>query len=76
MIGIDMQMPDKCCQCPMSYWIQSGEHEGELMCNIVERQLVERQCPDLEQCIVDEWASVRPDNCPLIDLSLRLVKGE
>ena len=33
MVTIDMPMPERCADCPCSYWIQSGEYEGLMMCN-------------------------------------------
>lgn len=75
MIGIDMKMPNRCCECPMSYWIQMGEYEDQLMCEAIEKQLIEQQDPyDLETCLVNDPKSERPQKCPLIDLSLKLVK--
>ena len=36
MIVVDMPMPKNCEDCPMSYWIWSGEYEGLMMCNALE----------------------------------------
>ena len=36
MIVIDIPMPDKCFNCPLLYWIRSGEYEGRAMCNAIE----------------------------------------
>jgi len=75
MIGIDMKMPNRCCECPMSYWIRVGEYEDHLMCQAIEEQLIEQDLYDLETCLVDDLKSERPQKCPLIDLGLKLVKG-
>lgn len=75
MIGIQMKMPDSCVNCPMSYWIQSGKHEGLLMCNVIEKMLSENGETDLDKCLVDEWSQKRPNKCPLLELGLSIVKG-
>ena len=36
MILIDMPMPERCGDCPCSYYIQTGEYEGLMMCNAME----------------------------------------
>lgn len=36
MIVIDIPMPENCMDCPCSYYIQTGEYEGRMMCNAKE----------------------------------------
>lgn len=68
MIGIDIKIPDCCFSCPMSHWIQTGRFEGRLMCNIIERILIEKGTHAAGHCIVNENSRKRPDKCPLIEL--------
>ena len=45
MIKIDIPMPEKCMDCPCSYWIRSGEYEDMLLCNALEfkkRRIISR----------------------------------
>ena len=69
MIGIDIKIPDCCFSCPMSHWIQTGRYEDRLMCNVIERILLEKGDRDTCFCLVDENACTRPDKCPLKDLN-------
>ena len=58
MILIDIPMPGSCHECPCSYMIMTGEHDGEIMCNAMEARgdgIV----------LIDEYASKRPKNCPI-----------
>ena len=58
MIEMDIRMPERCGDCPCSYWIRTGEHEEECMCEAMEYQGM-----DAEETIVDERR--RPDICPM-----------
>ena len=60
MIRVDIPMPRKCYDCPMSYWILTGPNEGRLMCEAIEYR-------DHTVVIVDERKQERPDNCPIIE---------
>ena len=62
MIRIDIPAPKNCEDCPCSYFIQHGEHEGMMLCNVMEIQKTE-----LALCLVDEWAEERPEECPIIE---------
>lgn len=68
MIGIDMKLPHNCANCPCSYWIQSGEFEGKLMCNVMEYKA------ELDSIgknyLVDELKKERPDNCPMEEIKI------
>ena len=33
MILVDIPMPENCLNCPCSYWIITGEYQGNWMCN-------------------------------------------
>ena len=36
MIMIDMPMPANCETCPCSYYVMTGEFEGQMICNAME----------------------------------------
>lgn len=64
MIVIDAKIPDSCVECPCSHWIQSGEYEGMLMCNLLE--YMENRNIGTEHFLVDEFADSRPlITCPM-----------
>ena len=71
MIEIDMPLPERCYECPMSHWVCSGEHEGRLMCNALEASLIRAGNlimagnRGIESCLVNENAAQRPENCPI-----------
>lgn len=71
MIQIDIPMPKNCDECPISYYIQSGEFEGRLMCNALEfresSKFRESSSHILENYLVNEWDEERPKKCPLKD---------
>ena len=58
MILIDMPMPDRCLNCPCSYWIMTGSNSGRMMCNVME---VNKK----RDVLVDERKNIRPENCPI-----------
>ena len=57
MVVIDMKEPDCCDNCPCSYWIQTGEHAGRLMCSVMEAN-------QKKNCLVEERG--RPGECPIL----------
>ena len=69
MVRIDMPMPEKCEDCPCSYWIQSGNYEGLMMCQAMEardRMTLRESAEDMvANYLVDERDKNRPDNCPI-----------
>ena len=62
MMKIYADPPQRCRDCPCSYWIQYGEFRGLLMC-----QLMEYMDPktDKKYFLVDEEDIIRPARCPL-----------
>ena len=36
MVIVDMPMPANCEDCPCSYYVQTGEYEGAMICNAME----------------------------------------
>lgn len=71
MIGLDIELPGNCADCPCSYWIKSGEYEGRLMCNALEYR---DRNKGKGEYIVDEWADIRPDKCPMYELIISVIK--
>lgn len=69
MIMINIPMPEKCEDCPMSYYIRSGDYEGMMMCNAMEardKYLLREPTEDVtKNYLVDEWKPTRPENCPI-----------
>lgn len=65
MIAVDINLPRKCIDCPMSHWITSGTFEGMLMCLAMEYK---DQCDaPADKYIIDEYAETRPGNCPIVN---------
>ena len=58
MIQIDMPLPKKCDDCPCSYHIRTGPHEGELMC-----ETLEYIGWDIDETIIKHVK--RLSNCPM-----------
>lgn len=72
MIGIDIQMPPSCTACPLSYWVQSGDYQGNLMCNGIEAILLEHGMHDCTgECLVNQLSPFRDPSCPLIEIEQR-----
>ena len=61
MVVVDMPLPPYCALCPMSYWVRTGPHEGQLICEAIEF----RDKVEAGECLVDESQRKRPDNCPI-----------
>lgn len=66
MVVIDMPLPDRCYDCPLSYWVQSGDYEGMMMCNAMEANLEANGLDRTGECLVDENATKRPHGCPMM----------
>ena len=66
MIVIDISKPVNCDDCPCSYWIRTGEYEGQLMCNAMEFKARKNGFHEelTKHFIVRE--DHRPDNCPIL----------
>ena len=71
MIGIDIELPGNCSDCPCSYWIKSGEFEGQLMCNALEYR---GRGFDKKEYLVEKFSNVRPDKCPMYELIVSVIK--
>jgi hypothetical protein len=65
MIKIDIPMPEKCMDCPCSYWIRSGEYEDMLLCNALEFKKKANHI-QMRECLVDEYSTRRPKRCPIL----------
>ena len=66
MIVIDIPMPQSCEECPCSYYVQTGEYEGAMICNALEFK--ENSAGLREELsryfvVADDH---RPENCPII----------
>ena len=61
MIGLNMDMPECCVDCPCSHWIGSGPLEGMLMCEALET--IEKD-HDKSRYLVDDHKN-RPGKCPM-----------
>ena len=58
MIQIDMPLPERCEDCPCSYYVQGGRNEGALMCEALEYMGWE------EDRAIIRYLKRRPD-CPM-----------
>ena len=81
MILVDMPMPKKCLDCPISYWIQSGKCEGMLMCCAMEARENAKMREDaaefdVSDYLVDELAEIRDSRCPIKGEVLKGVKRQ
>lgn len=72
MILIDIEMPKRCVDCPCAYWIQTGEYQGMLMCNVLEYKAGDKAA-DKGRFIVNEYED-RPVRCPMFDMAGVAVK--
>ena len=71
MVVVDMPMPEKCADCPLSYCISSGNYEGLIMCSAMEakerRLMLREPVEDITaRYLVDEYAEKRPGDCPIV----------
>ena len=65
MLMIDMPMPKNCEDCPCSYYIQTGEYAGIMMCNAMEfksNQSGFREELSKFFVVIEDH---RPENCPI-----------
>ena len=66
MILVDIPMPENCINCPCSYWIISGDYQGNWMCNAMEFKA--GRSGDYPKNISDFFVTLedhRPENCPI-----------
>ena len=70
MIGLNMDPPETCGDCPCSYWVRSGELEGMMMC-----EALEKIDPDHDKThyLVNEYT--RPDWCPMFVICYAFDEG-
>lgn len=61
MIGIEMEMPDRCENCPCSYYIRSGAYKDRLICEVLEKTAPGKPA---EWYLVKENQE-RPKKCPM-----------
>ena len=61
MILIDMAMPKDCYECPCSFMIREGRHEGEEICNILSYA-----GKTVGECLLGVGERAR--NCPMREL--------
>ena len=66
MIVIDIPMPQNCLDCPCSYYVQTGEYEGAMICNAMEfKQNSTGFREEISKFFVVA-ENHRPDNCPIV----------
>ena len=65
MVIVDMPMPANCEDCPCSYYVQTGEYEGAMICNAMEfkaNSLGFREDLSKYFVVADDH---RPSGCPI-----------
>lgn len=65
MIVIDIPMPENCMECPCAYMVRTGKHEGETICEALEKKY---PYDGFERHKVDAYARNRPDKCLMCEL--------
>ena len=66
MILMDIPEPRTCDDCPCSYWVQSGEYEGLMMCNAMEFKANSAGFrEEVSRYFVVAPEAHRPDGCPI-----------
>ena len=63
MIIVDMPVPDRCLNCPLSYMVMYGDMSGETIC-----QAMEANGKKLSSCLVDIRKRLRPIICPIVGM--------
>ena len=61
MILIDMEIPENCYDCPCSYRIEHGQHEGEEICSIMSYA-----GKTVEECLLG--VGERAGSCPMREM--------
>lgn len=64
MIAIDMPLPKRCMDCPLSYHIMSGRLKGMVLCEALEYRDAKLFLPK-DNFLVDRLGNNRPNNCPI-----------
>lgn len=66
MIVMDIPVPENCETCPCSYYVQTGEYAGMMMCNAMEFKRTRTGFrEDLARYFVMP-EDHRPDGCPIV----------
>ena len=66
MIVMDIPMPANCESCPCSYYVQTGEYAGAMICNAREfKRKHDGFLDDLSEYFV-VMDNHRPENCPML----------
>ena len=66
MIVIDIPMPKNCEDCPCSYYVQTGEYEGAMICNAMEFKSNSAGFREEISKFFVVAENHRPDNCPIV----------
>lgn len=73
MILIDIPMPGNCGDCPCSYYVQTGDYEGMMICNAQEfKENAAGFREDLSEYFVVA-NDHRPESCPIV---MEVVRGK
>ena len=66
MILMDIPEPRTCDDCPCSYWIQTGEYEGQMMCNAMEFKANHSEFREsISRYFIVAPEAHRPEGCPI-----------
>ena len=65
MVIVDMPMPANCEDCPCSYYVQTGEYEGAMICNAMEFKANSMGFREELSKFFIVMEDHRPDNCPM-----------
>lgn len=71
MIGFEMEMPERCENCPCSYYIRTGAYRDRLMCEVLEK--TEPGAP-VDRYLVEEYRP-RQEKCPMREMGTEYRKG-
>ncbi len=58
MILIDMPMPARCVECPCAAFTRTSSKDMRTMCRAM-------QAAGRKYVLVNDWADVRPEDCPI-----------
>ena len=68
MIMMDIPEPKTCEDCPCSYWILTGEYEGQMMCNAMEFKANHSGFREELSKFFVIVENHRPENCPISNM--------
>ena len=66
MIVMDIPMPQNCLDCPCSYYVQTGEYEGAMICNAMEFKQNRTGFREEISKFFVVAENYRPGNCPIV----------